>query len=255
MPDSPLVDLGGAFALLTIIPVPRRFWFGEGWQAGRAMAWFPLIGWVVGGLVAAVWLLARSALPDAVAAALALAAWVVITGGLHLDGLIDCCDALCATIPPDRRLEILKDPRAGSFGVLGGGLVLILKFAAISSLGTSAPPGAAPVAALPLLIAPVLARALVLYPMLRYPAASSSRMGNQYRAGFNRRGLLLSLVWLCPTLLAGPRLVAAGVGGLLGAVGFAAWAAPRLGGGLTGDVYGATCEICEVLCLICLLAR
>ncbi len=233
---NPLPDLGGAISLLTIIPLPRALQPGANWQAGRALIWFPAVGWLIGALVYAI--LATYVFPRLVTAAVALIIWEALPGFLHLDGLIDCCDGLLSTTSPERRREIMKDPRAGSFGVAGAALVLLVKFAALASLPD-------PLAAL---VIPVLARTVMIMPMLLFPAASASGMSALYKAGSRRAWL--AAIWLLPIPLIVPRAVLWLIAAAGMTLAFAVWAARRLNGGLTGDVYGATCELVEVLCLI-----
>ena len=78
-------------------------------------------------------------LGPAVAAVLVVALWAVLTGGLHLDGLADCCDGLLVSAPHERRLEIMRDPRVGSFAVIGLVLALLLKTAAVFALAQAPP--------------------------------------------------------------------------------------------------------------------
>ncbi len=231
-------DFGGALGLLSVIPVPRQGWVGEGWQAGRALVWFPAVGWLIGGLAFGAWWLCSRVFPPMAAAALTLTVWVALTGGLHLDGLIDSSDGLLATVTPERRLEIMKDPRAGSFGVISAVLLLIVKFAALVSLSEP----------LAVLIIPSIARALMLLPMMLFSSARSSGLGNAYRQGARR--VWLAALWLLPALLLTPRAVIWLIGGAAVVLLFSAWAARRLNGGLTGDVYGAACELAEAACLI-----
>jgi adenosylcobinamide-GDP ribazoletransferase len=230
-------DFGGALSLLSIIPVPRRWWVDADWQAGRALIWFPLVGWIIGALVYGVYTLSGLIFTPPITAILTLIAWVVLTGALHLDGLIDCCDALCATVSPERRLEIMKDPRAGSFGVIGAGLILLAKFAALISLRSP----------IMLLIIPMIARLVILYPMLRYPSARAGGMSSSYRQGTRR--VWLAAIWLIPLIFYPISLIYLLVAIVI-VIAFGAWAARRLGGGLTGDVYGASCELVETVCLM-----
>ncbi len=234
---SALRDFGGALSLLSIIPVPRFLWVRDGWQAGRAMIWFPLVGWIVGVLIYGIFRLSGLIFSPAMTAVLTLIAWVVLTGGLHLDGLIDSCDALCATVSLERRLEIMKDPRAGSFGVIGAGMILLAKFAALLSLKNPTM----------LLIIPMLARLVMLYPMLHYPSARQGGMSNSYREGARR--VWLALLWLIPMILYPISLLYIPIAIII-VILFSRWAARRLGSGLTGDVYGASCELLETLCLM-----
>ena len=100
-----------AIRFLTVVPAPGGEWSAR--AASRSVAWFPAVGLGIGGAVAAVHWAARLAMPDLPAAALALAAGVVLTGALHLDGLADTFDGLLGGDTPKRRLEIMKDPSIG----------------------------------------------------------------------------------------------------------------------------------------------
>jgi adenosylcobinamide-GDP ribazoletransferase len=205
------------------------------------MAVYPFVGLVLGGLLALAQWVFQAILPPLISAVLTVAAWAVLTGGLHLDGWADCCDALPATVTPERRLEILKDPRLGSFGGIGLVLLLMCKFTAIASL----PHGSAA-----LILAPTLGRWAIVNVAAVFPLARPDGMAAHFRAGLARR----QLAWaaLTAVLVCG----AAGWGGLVAFVGAAAaaialgrWAASRLGG-VTGDVYGAACELVEAVVLV-----
>ena len=238
-------DTFGALSLLTILPVPSH-WLDLRRPAARAMAAYPLVGLCLGVALTLASNLLQSVLPPLVAAALIVLTWAVLTGGLHLDGWADCCDALPATVTRERRLEILKDPRLGSFGGIGLVLLLMCKFAAIASL---------PQASAALILAPTLGRWAIVNVAAAFPLARSDGMAAHFRAGLSRREL--TWVTLTTALVCG----AVGWGGLLAFVvsAFTAalmgrWATSRLGG-VTGDVYGATCELVEavVLVLACFL--
>jgi adenosylcobinamide-GDP ribazoletransferase len=115
-----------ALQFLTRIPTPQVDDFRPE-DLSRSAIWFPLVGAVIGGLVAAA--LALGALVDPWLGALAgLMVWVWITGALHLDGLADLADALgAAHRDPQRLLEVLRDPHIGTFGVVALVLVLAAK--------------------------------------------------------------------------------------------------------------------------------
>jgi adenosylcobinamide-GDP ribazoletransferase len=188
--------------------------------------------------------LLQAVLPSLVAAALMVVSWAFLTGGLHLDGWADCCDALSATASRERRLEILKDPRLGSFGGVGLVLLLLVKFAAIASLTRANP------ALMPLGIAPTLGRWAIVNVAAMFPLARPDGMAAHFRAGLSRR----ELAWAALTVaavcgLAGWVGLLAFVAAAITACAFGRWAVSRLGG-VTGDVYGATCELVECVVLV-----
>lgn len=239
-------DLLRAVGLLTVLPV--RAPTDESAAPGRAMAFYPLVGALIGGLLAgAAWLLGRAGLAEAaplLPAALILAAWAGLTGALHLDGWADCCDALFVPVSRERRLEIMKDPRLGGFGAAGLILLLLIKLAALD--GVLRNPHT-----LPALIAiPVLARWAAVIAAKAYPSARPGGMGDTFRRGLGRRELViatgLAALAAAPLLWRGPILWAAAGLALLT---MARLAHGRLGG-LTGDVYGAIIELAETAALI-----
>lgn len=221
-----------ALAFLTTLPFPQPRSLEEG-DFARASRYYPLAGYLVGGGVALLlWL--PLPLPDGVHAALALGAWLAVTGLLHFDGLVDSADALFAMKSPGQRLDILKDIHVGAFGLATGVLLLLLLWSLLS----------APIPAFAPVVAAVVARTLVLLPMNLYPAARPGSLGAVSRAG---GGLLAALLAL-PTLL-WPGAWAAWLAGLLTTLLVARFAASRLGGGLTGDSYGLIITVTEVVAL------
>ena len=204
----------------------------------RASAYYPLAGYLVGGLASlALWL--TGPLPDGVGAALTLGVWLGLTGWLHFDGLVDSADALLATKTPAQRLDILKDVHVGAFG-LGSGVLYLLTFWSLLAAGL---PLYAPLAAA------VTARALVLLPMNLYPAARAESLGARSREGRMLPALLLAApLVLLDGVWAGALLALALM--LL----MARWAAGRLGGGISGDVYGLLIGVGELGVLLGLLS-
>lgn len=234
-----------AFGLLTTLPVrlPDDWSPGDG---GRASVWYPLVGWVIGVVVWLAWNAAISFFPAWVAGVLTLVVWVALTGGLHLDGLADCCDGLMASTSVERRLEIMKDPHVGAFGVIGLILVLLLKAAALMSLTSVSSPG--------ILLAASLARWCIL-PAAILPQARSSGMGADFALGFRRSFILWGAILpLLIAVLLGVRgfiSTAAGVGVALCVL----WLARSRIGGVTGDVFGMIVEIVEVAALLVFVAH
>lgn len=221
-----------ALAFLTTLPLPHVQDIREG-DFARASAYYPLAGYAVGGLVTLLlWL--PLPLPPGVRAALALAAWLALTGLLHFDGLVDSADALFAMKTPQERLVILRDVHVGAFGLGSGILVLLTLW---SLLGSGLPPFAP-------LVAAVAARTVLLWPMNTYPAARAESLGARSREGRWRPALLIA----APTLLL-PGAWIAWLCALGAALLTAAFAARRLGGGLSGDVYGMIVMAAELAAL------
>src|SRR5205807_9205305 len=134
-------ELAAAVRLLSILPLPappqRIEAESETTAPARlvlASGYSSLVGLLLGLLLSLLALLLDPLLPHLAVAALLLVALVLLTGGLHLDGLMDSCDGLFGGRTPERRLEIMRDSRVGSFGVLGGVCALLLKFAFFASL-------------------------------------------------------------------------------------------------------------------------
>lgn len=224
-----------ALTFLTTLPLPYITSVEEG-DFARASAYYPLAGYVVGGLVTFIlWL--PLPLPDGVKAAVAVGAWLAITGMLHFDGLVDSADALFAVKTPAQRLEILRDVHVGAFGLAVGALYLLILWSLLSGAILFYAP----------LVAVVAARTLLLIPMNLYPAARQESLGASSRQGRWPVAFALAL----PTLL----LPSAWIGWLVGLVAallVARFAASRLGGGLSGDIYGFIVVCTELAVLVAL---
>ena len=245
--DGFLIALG----FLTVIPV--RTAAGRTGDLGRAAAWFPVVGLLLGlALSLAQWLFLCLFSP-ALSGALLVALWALLTGGLHLDGLADCGDGMLASATPERRLEIMRDPRLGAFGGLTLILFLILKVLATAAMANRPlfAPGLAEawLPAWPLVVATVCSRWLVLL-VGRQRGARTGGLGADFAQGIGPAGLIAAgLVTAVVIVLGGPRaLVAVAVAHLL------AWLVIRLArarlGGITGDVLGLTIELTELAILL-----
>lgn len=117
-----------AIGTLTIVPCHHSMIATER-DLGRSVLFFPVVGLAIGAFLMGLAQLLGLILTPALSAALLLLALVLITGGLHLDGLADLCDGLAAGGGRERILSVMKDPHIGAFGVIGLGVVLILKYA------------------------------------------------------------------------------------------------------------------------------
>jgi adenosylcobinamide-GDP ribazoletransferase len=243
-----------ALSFLTVIPIRITETLQTG-DLGRAGAWFPAVGLLIGLLLIGArfgldWAFINSQSPDPLArllvAILLVALWAGLTGGLHLDGLADCCDGMLASVSRERRLEIMKDPRLGTFGGAGLILHLLIKVSALAML-----PDAAVV---PLLLAPALARWLILIAA-RQPMARPGGLGAEFAVGVTWRTFLnAALIPLAIIAAGGLRAVVAVVIAHLVALAAIRVARARLGG-VTGDVLGLTVELCEAVVLLVFAAR
>ena len=227
--------------LLTRLPVG---WLAEAEAPPAACVWaYPLVGAVVGLVGAAVFALARLGLPPAVAAILAVGAGVLVTGGLHEDGLADTADGFGGGRTSARKLEIMHDSRIGSFGAVALILTLALRATALAALAE--PRSAAPV----LIASGALGRGAMLMVLWRLAPARSGGLAAPL-ASTARRTMGLGFL-----LAAGFGLLAPGglLAALLAGAGMAALARRQVGG-YTGDVLGATQQAAECMVLLAALA-
>jgi adenosylcobinamide-GDP ribazoletransferase len=232
-----------AFGLMTTLPVRLPDDWSAG-DSGRASVWYPLVGLVIGALTWLAWKGAILIFPPLVAGIAALIVWVLLTGGLHLDGLADCCDGLLVSAPVGRRLEIMKDPQVGAFGVIGLILVLFLKAATLASLTQDSSLG--------ILLAASLARWCIL-PAGLLPLARTSGMGADFVLGLQRSFILWgAAIPIVITILLGSRGLLSTFVGTGAAILVLLLAKSRIGG-LTGDVFGMIVEIVETSVLLTFL--
>ncbi|MDO3381805.1 adenosylcobinamide-GDP ribazoletransferase [Gilvimarinus algae] len=244
-----------ALMFLTRLPVGRYVHGADAQIAARAVYCYPMVGLVMGILLA----LAGSVfagLGPLLAAALTLTLWVMLTGALHLDGLADCMDAYYAghkladeTERRNRILEVMHDPACGAVALVSLVLVLLVKVAALASLWQTGH------WLLALVVAPVLGRTAIL-PFMA--------LGDYARGGGSvpaNASASVQALWLVALICSA--LVAVSLGVVAAAVVFAAlalliwfWWRLWLGqiGGYTGDCLGALVELSEVLVLVLLVA-
>jgi len=230
-----------ALQFLTRLPVPALARFEPHWTT-RSARYFPLVGQIVGGLSALTLLGAAQLWPAWVAALLAIGVGVLITGAFHEDGLADTADGLGGGQTVERRLEIMKDSRVGTYGVLALILPLGLKVAVLASL----PPVTAACA---LLAAHGLGRAAAVIAMRLTPYAVAGEAGKwkPVPQGVHTGEAAFAVVTsLWPLVLLPWTAGAAGLA--LGALFALALAllAKRLIGGHTGDVLGGVEQLFEL---------
>jgi adenosylcobinamide-GDP ribazoletransferase len=209
-------------------------------EVGRCSWAFPVVGMMMGAvLVVAQWILAGHASP-VLGAVLVVGLWVFLTGGLHLDGWTDCWDALPVAVSPERRRDILKDSRLGTFGALGLILLLAVKMAAVAAANERA---------FALFLAPVAGRGIMV--LVCYGATyTSGGMAGGFLSGLDEKTVrLTALVGLGPALLLGVSGIVAVAGACVAALCFRRFAESRLEV-INGDVIGALCEFSEAIFLV-----
>ena len=196
------------------------------------------------------------------AATLTVVLWIALTGGLHLDGLADCCDGLFVSALPERRLEIMRDPRVGSFGVIGLVLMIALKIIAINSIITSQT--SAPIFGIfntyfPIgvfVLAMTISRWVILLVALQ-PQARANGMGAEFARGITRRTIIIAAI--VPILFVVACFISWQMIIPIVAAHAIAFIAIRIArvrlGGVTGDVMGLTVEVSEVIILLTFATR
>lgn len=227
------------FALGFLTSIPVRTPAPRAGELGRAAIWFPFVGLLIGAVLVGAQLIFTRFFSPLLAGALTVVVWIAMTGGLHLDGLADCGDGLLSATSRERRLEIMHDPRLGTFGGMALIMHLLIKTLAVASL-------AAPIA---LLLAPSLARWLMLF-VAQQPSARPGGLGAEFAAGLTKS------IWLgaalIPILLSVPgvpRSIFAAIAAVFVTGTIIRVAQTRLGG-VTGDVLGMTIEVVEVAVLL-----
>lgn len=222
------------------LPVPKDITSEE---FTRSYRYYPLVGLVIGLIL---WLLAKVLAPyypPLVLGAVLLAAELMLTGGIHLDGFMDSMDGLLSARTPDKILEIMKDSRVGAHASMALGGLLILKFAMLASL--------TPLSLSILIVMPMLSRWVFQIGMIAFPYARSQGLGKGFHEASQWLTFILNGLVLCGLAyyllgLAGP--LALSVTALM--ITWLSYRISALLGGLTGDLYGAFIELSEVICLL-----
>ncbi len=239
----PAVGPLAALQFLTRLPIRLR----SAPDMAAMVVWFPLVGVAIGAISGGIGAAAYEWTSPLMAGALAVTAGLLITGAFHEDGLGDIADAFGGGYTVERRLEILKDSRHGTYGVAAMCASIVIRVAAVASM----PDGAA--VFVTLVAAHVIARGAAVALMASMPLARHPGLGADYGQATTRaRGAAASAMagaiawvaigpWALPAL--GVALVAAHVVGAL---------ARHKIGGISGDVLGAAEQVAECALLVLL---
>lgn len=232
-----------ALQFLTMIPVTVKGNV-EQKHLARSMAYFSLIGLILGLLAAGVYTLLSWVVAPALGDLFTIAFLVIITGNMHGDGLMDTADGLYSGKPRERILEIMKDSRVGSHGVMAGILTLLAKIILLGQL-------ADPVKIFALVAFPVMGRWAQVFGAALYPYARATGGIGTFTDDVGIRELSwvsITALAVAVGLFALKGLILAGAV-LLGTAASARYISRKLGG-LTGDTYGTMNELAEILFLV-----
>ena len=240
--------LCAALRFLTILPVPAR-WAGDETDLNRGVPFFPVVGLLIGLLIASFDLALSRAFPPLLASTFVVVALIAVSGGLHLDGLADSADGLFSSRPREQVLEIMRDSRVGPMGVAAIVCTISLKIAAVSSIGSGTRWAA-------ILLMPLAGRCALVILMELLPYA---RREGGLATVFQENRSMLHTVWAVGALTfvgwisAGSTGLAVAVVSITATLLLAAYMYSKIGG-FTGDTLGAACEIVEVLPALVLAA-
>lgn len=238
-----------AITFLTRLPLPTPKNV-TAQDMGRTTPFFTLVGLFIGFMLVGVDRLFSFFLPPFAVNAILFVSLVAITGGLHLDGLMDACDGVFSGRDRSRSLEIMRDSRVGAFGVLGAICLVVLKIAFLNALRGDIRWSA-------LLLFPMLGRWGMVWAITLFPyARSTPGLGKSFTEHAKKRYIVLAslpVFAIAITLFLWqsiPILVITCLAIWLSGK----WLSRKLGG-LTGDTYGAICEITETLSLMIMCAN
>ena len=226
---------------LTRIPVRRSFDVHD--QSMKwALRFFPVAGLLAGLVIAIPYLLFQSFLPAYILALLAVSLWVYITGGLHLDGWMDVADAVGSNASLERKYEIMKDSRVGSFAVLAVFFLLAWKTALLYELINILPVREM---AVYLLAIPAIARYQSLLQLAFVPAFQDKGMAYMWKQYLARKDIVISFCLLVPLVAIKPFLFVLILAQMLYAFLFGKWAIRQFKG-INGDLVGTSIEGAEL---------
>jgi adenosylcobinamide-GDP ribazoletransferase len=237
----PLASFLAAMRFLTIVPLSWRC-EQDGRFFAASVAWFPVLGLLIGLVCAALISVLTHFFPTPVVAVAAIVLLAGVSGCLHLDGLADSGDGLLSARTRERILEIMRDSHTGAMGVIALVVVLLGKFAALSSLSSST-------LLFTLIVMPLAGRCAIVLTMACLPYARPGEgLGRLFYSPSTRWAALWAMVVLAAVLswsgwhLVLPVLVAVALTVLL----FSLWCRSKIGGA-TGDTLGAACELTELM--------
>lgn len=234
-----------ALSFLTRIPVPGINSNFDIYSLSRSIIFFPVVGGIIGAVTAGIYLILEPFIPLSVLCIFIVAIPIFLTGGIHFDGLLDTCDGLFSGRSRELILEIMRDSRVGSMGVIAGILNIALRYSILMELPGTIMPAL-------LITQPVIGRWVMSMALHFFPyARKEGGLGQGFNENKNTLYIILSSLF---TLLI--MIIISGVNGIfiaviVGCISLiiaSCWVVRKIGG-LTGDVYGALNEFAEILFL------
>lgn len=239
-----------ALQFLTSIPVPG-FRGVTPEKLGQATAYFPVIGLIIGlVLIFLNWLLGLI-LPETVVNALLIAAMVILTGALHLDGLADTCDGVAGHKPVEERWQVMRDSRAGAFGIVGVVVLLLVKYIVLDNISSVFMTAM-------LLFMPTVSRWAMTYAIFAFRYAHQEGLGTAFKNATRwPQFTAATILTLALALALYPLFSYTGLlifGGIFIITTGLSFYLKHKFAGLTGDTYGAINEISETAVLLIAIA-
>jgi adenosylcobinamide-GDP ribazoletransferase len=237
-----------AVTFLTAIPLGRTTEVGSGDLRG-GLVLFPAVGALIGALTATTAWGAALVMPSFPAAVLGVAAGVIVTAAMHLDGLADTADGVGAALTGGDPVAVMHDPRLGTFGAAAIALDLLLKVSVLSALVTG------PRFPVEAIAAGALGRAAAIALIAALPYAGTRVGAGGWTRGMGGRPALIGIAIASAIgiLTVGWAFGVMAAAGLATAFLVGRWSRRRLGG-VTGDTLGAAAELTETLALTAALA-
>lgn len=236
-----------ALRFLTVLPAPG----GARNPKGSTLFWFPIVGVIIGVVMAATFWAAHQIWPPLIAAGIIITVDIAITGALHFDGLADSADALMAHMQRERRLTVLSEPTVGVFAVVAVGVALLIRFSVLAESNLDL---------ITVALIWAMSRTMAATIICWVPYARSSGLASGFLPSPSR--LLGLRIWLFVALIASISAlfwhgqlaaVLVGVALIVAALAVTVLALRRIGG-FTGDVIGAAIVISETVALVALSA-
>ncbi len=186
-----------AFGFFTRIPIPKNIAFSQD-NLNKCNRYFPIVGYVVGGLTALCYVLLSFFLPTSLAILLSMVTSILLTGAFHEDGFADVCDAFGGGWTKEKILTIMKDSRIGAYGAVGIILLLFTKYTAINHIDSNS-------IAYSIIIAHVMSRFMAVWTMhtLEYVRDDENSKSKPITKSIQIKDLIIASILSLPVLLLG----------------------------------------------------